>query len=120
MDGPKFDALTRLVSGGASRRATLKGLLGRTVKGAAVAVGVSAASTIGTHTAVAARCTVEGERHCGKECYNPNEKQCCQKGQDPSYCPFGTECCGLSCCDATFPFCCRFGSGTQCQTVPCA
>jgi hypothetical protein len=39
IDGRQFDALARLVSAGPSQRATLKGLLGWTVNGAAVAVG---------------------------------------------------------------------------------
>ena len=89
-------------------------MLSWAVKGAAGAVGVSGARSLGTATA-AAGCA-SGERHCGKACYTPFYQQCCKKGKNPVVCGDASveRCCGNACCFMEYSCC----GGTHCCTPP--
>jgi hypothetical protein len=128
MDGRRFDTLARLVSPRWSRRAALKAALGGAVKGATVAVGVSAANQLDAGTAQAARCAT-GLKRCGKACYDPTFQQCCGKGRDTlvcgdlQICSTATRTCDVFCCTTDTPYCCDcspVGGSPQCQSTPCA
>jgi hypothetical protein len=74
MDEQRFDALTRLVSTGASRRTTLKGLLGWTATGAVLAGGATVASALVRSRASAQ--PVGNYCDCAYVCNGRNRKIC--------------------------------------------
>jgi hypothetical protein len=101
MDEQRFDALTRLVSTGASRRTTLKGVLAWAAKGAALAGGATVASAlvpsrasaqpVGNYCDCSYICKDERRRKiCTRGTSCPESLNGCRSESGNSGCAFGT------------------------------
>src|SRR3954469_703604 len=103
MSGHEFDELTRKLSGRASRRSVLKGLVGA----AAAAVGGrfgraraadDACSPPGGRCTAALPCCTDTPTTCINNRCCPNAQVCVDSAGNTSCCPTGQICVGNTCC----------------------
>ena len=91
MSAERFDELARALAQGTSRRAALRGLASWAAKGVAVALGVSAATGLGTQTASA----IVNWCQCLYDCNGPIVVRCYNNRCKPEIHALNTTCSNL-------------------------